>query len=201
MKRFLFALLFVPLVVFAQTPAQELLTHLNGIHSMQAGFTQVVRSGERVLHQTKGKMALQRAGNFRWETEEPMQQLIVTNGHTIWVFDKDLKQVTVRPTKNNGADSPAALLSGHSDKLVAYYNVAREEEGPYINFVLRPKNPKQNFTYILFRFEKNELLQMQLVDQMGQNSDLRFSKIMMNQHLPASFFELQIPTGVDVIKE
>ena len=41
-------------------------------------------------------MALERPGRFRWQTKEPMEQLVVADGQKMWVYDVDLEQVTVK---------------------------------------------------------------------------------------------------------
>lgn len=201
MQRLLALLLMLPLAVCAQTPADAFLQHLHAISAMQANFDQTVRARKRVIQRTQGTMAMQRPELFRWHIQKPMDQLVVTDGQTVWVYDKDLQQVRIRKANRDSDLNPAQLLSGRGNTLVRYYSVERKDEPPYVNFALRPRNRRMNFTYLLFRFKGNVLLQMQLVDQVGQNSDVRFSQIKMNKPLARSQFYFKPPAGVDVIQE
>ena len=84
--------------------------------SASARFTQVVfdRSG-RKLQETSGSMQFARPGRIRWTYEKPYEQLIVGDGSKLWVYDKDLSQVTVRSISQAIGGSPAALLAGSND--------------------------------------------------------------------------------------
>ena len=56
-------------------------------------------------------MVLARPDRFRWRYSEPYEQVIVSDGKAVWIYDADLKQVTVRPMGQAMAGSPALLLS------------------------------------------------------------------------------------------
>ncbi len=201
MRRLFTLMLLLPVMAHAQTPAQAFLQHLNAISAMQANFSQTVRARKRVIQRTRGTMAMQRPELFRWHIQKPMDQLVITNGKTVWIYDKDLQQVRIRKADRDKDLNPAQLLSGRGNTLVRYYTVERKDEPPYVNFALRPRNRRLNFTYLLFRFKGNVLLQMQLVDQIGQNSDVRFSAIKINRPLARRQFYFTPPAGVDVINE
>ena len=81
---------------FCQAPGDLLQTKLNDIRTMTATFKQTVKAKHRVVSRSSGTMALQRPGRFRWQTVQPMTQLMVADGQQIWVYDKDLEQVTVK---------------------------------------------------------------------------------------------------------
>src|SRR6266581_6515811 len=91
--------------------------------SARATFTQVVvgKSG-RKPQQASGSMVFSRPGKFRWEYEKPYQQTIVGDGEKLWVYDKDLNQVTVKKLGGALGSSPAALLAG-SNEIEQYYNL------------------------------------------------------------------------------
>jgi outer membrane lipoprotein carrier protein len=73
--------------------------------SGRADFTQVVTlpprasdSGTRVARtrSSSGSFAFQRPGRFRFVYAAPLPQTIVADGKTLWLYDEDLNQVTVR---------------------------------------------------------------------------------------------------------
>jgi len=67
--------------------------------SLEASFSQKTivsnspaarpQQGLRPSHMNRsysGTMQVKRPGQFRWQTTSPMQQLIVTNGQTVWIM-------------------------------------------------------------------------------------------------------------------
>jgi len=91
--------------------------------SARASFSQMVRDkGGATVQSATGKLLFSRPGKFRWEYEKPYQQTIVGDGEKLWVYDKDLNQVTVKKLGGALGSSPAALLAGSND-IEQYYNL------------------------------------------------------------------------------
>src|SRR3954467_14868280 len=91
----------------------QLHAFLEGTKSSQGTFRQTVQNAQkRTTQQTSGTFAFARPGKFRWTYEKPFDQLIVGDGRNVWVYDKDLNQVMVRPLDAALGSTPAALLAG-----------------------------------------------------------------------------------------
>src|SRR5258707_13675294 len=84
--------------------------------SARASFEQKVygRDG-KLVQESKGSFVFLRPGRFRWIYEKPVDQLIVGDGERVWIYDRDLNQVTVRRISKALGSTPAALLAGASD--------------------------------------------------------------------------------------
>ena len=81
------------------TAAKRLNDLLKNTKSMTASFTQTTKgaSGGKLSAQNgtfKGTMQVERPSKFRWNITSPSEQLIVANGSTLWIYDKDLEQAT-----------------------------------------------------------------------------------------------------------
>lgn len=65
--------------------------------TMRADFAQIVtaKNGKRP-QQSTGVMMFSRPGKFRWQIERPYSQLLVGDGEKVWIYDPDLRQVTVK---------------------------------------------------------------------------------------------------------
>ena len=74
--------------VWAQDSNALLQEKLNAMRTMQASFKQIVRADQREISRSKGSMALERPGKFRWQTQSPMEQLVIADGSKIWIYDK-----------------------------------------------------------------------------------------------------------------
>ncbi|HHF7366530.1 TPA: outer membrane lipoprotein chaperone LolA [Legionella bozemanae] len=202
MKKILIALLLsVSIAGYCETPDALLQAKLNGIRSMTAVFKQTVKAKHRVVSRSSGTMALQRPGRFRWQTTQPMEQLMVADGQKIWVYDKDLEQVTVK-TQQKGLGGTAALfLSGYDDTVTRDFKVAQSNVGNELVFDLKSKSPKANFQRIKLMFRQNTLTGLELYDQLGQVTTVQLLQIKLNPKLAASLFQFKTPKGVDVVRQ
>jgi outer membrane lipoprotein-sorting protein len=158
--------------------------------SARANFTQTVRDKDGATVQTaSGKLVFARPGKFRWEYEKPYQQIIVGDGLKLWVYDKDLNQVTVKKMEGALGSSPAALLAGSNAKggvdwLEAY-----------------PRDEGSMFSKVRMGFKGNMLDTMELYDQMGQVTVIRFGNLQRNPKLANNLFTFTAPAGADVIED
>src|SRR4051794_17750231 len=98
--------------------ADDLSLLLANLHSMQADFTQTTYDNyAKPIQQLHGRMALKRPGCFRWEVKNTLAQLIVANGDKLWIYDKDLAQVSIRSLQYDKGEAPALLLSHSNQSL------------------------------------------------------------------------------------
>ena len=57
-----------------------------------------------------GQLRHRAAGKFRFIYEKPYKQTIVSDGTTVWLYDEDLNQVTIRKLGDTVSEQPLALL-------------------------------------------------------------------------------------------
>src|SRR5579859_328493 len=94
---------------------------LHGTRTARAAFEQRVydRDGQ-LMQQSAGRFEFQRPGLFRWTYAAPTPQLIVGDGKDVWIYDRDLEQVTVRRMARALGSTPAALLAGSAEVEKAF---------------------------------------------------------------------------------
>jgi outer membrane lipoprotein carrier protein len=170
--------------------------------SARATFTQTVQGKDGATVQTaSGKLVFARPGKFRWEYEKPYQQTIVGDGQKLWVYDKDLNQVTVKKIEGALGSSPAALLAGSND-IEQYYNLdAKGSKGGLDWLEAYPRDEESMFSKVRMGFKGNMLDTMELYDHMGQVTLIRFAKLQRNPKLGDDLFTFTPPTGADVIED
>lgn len=169
--------------------------------SLRADFSQQV-SGQRSARQaSSGTLSLQRPGKFRWVYTKPYEQLIVGDGSKLWLYDKDIEQVTVKKLDQALGSSPAALLAGSNDIDKAYTlkEAGRSDAVEWLEAT--PKSSDSTFQSVRMGFAQNELQLMELKDNFGQTTLIRFSKLEKNPKLGADLFRFTPPKGVDVISD
>ena len=171
--------------------------------SAQADFTQVVldQSGKRI-QSASGTMQFVRPGKFRWIYQKPYEQLIVGDGAKFWLYDADLNQVTVRKLDAALGSSPAALLSG-SNEIERGFTLTESGTQDGLDWLrATPKAQDSSFNGILMAFDvQSNLVIMELNDQFGHKTVLRFSGLKRNPQLSPSLFKFVPPKGADVLSE
>ncbi len=191
-----------PALALAAGALEKLRSFTEQTHSAKADFTQTVvdRKGAKVQSAT-GRLAFQRPGRFRWEYDKPYQQSIVGDGEKLWVYDRDLAQVTVKKLTGALGSSPAALLAGSND-LEEHFQLAVGAGGGGLDWVeATPRTDDTLFKRVRLGFRGKELETMELADHLGQQTVIRFSHLVRNPSLGAEVFHFTPPAGVDVVTE
>jgi len=170
--------------------------------SARAQFSQkVLEKDGKMAQVSNGTLAFARPGKFRWEYRKPYEQIIVGDGEKLWVYDKDLEQVTVKRLQGALGSSPAALLAG-SNEIEEYYNLdAKGVKGGLDWLEAYPKDSDSLFQKVRMGFKGNTLDTMELHDHLGQVTVIRFSRIERNPKLDADAFRFTPPQGADVLED
>jgi len=201
MKRLLLLMLLAPCAASASS-AEELKAFLRETATARARFAQMILDkNSRMLQQATGTMQFSRPGKFRWEYDKPYEQVIVGDGTRLWIYDKDLNQVTVRKLDRALGSSPAALLAGGNeiDKSYTLSNLGIQEGLEWLEAV--PKTQDTAFERVRLGFGKAGLEAMELRDAFGQVTVIKFSAIERNARLAPEAFRFTPPQGADVITE
>ena len=203
MKRWLLALPLLLLVaVAARADALDTLREfVREVKSGRAGFTQQVTAADgQKKRSSSGSFAFERPNRFRFEYAKPFEQLIVSDGQKVWVYDADLNQVTLRRLSQALGATPAALLAGAS--LDKEFELAAQPAQGGIDWVLAtPRQKDGAFQAMLIGFRGKELAAVEILDSFGQRSRLDFSQYQANVPISAPAFHFTPPAGADVIEQ
>ena len=170
--------------------------------SLQADFQQTVRTIRgKTLEKSQGMLILSRPDKFILEYTSPAEQKYISNGKTIWIYDVELEQVSVKKLDEGPGDSPALLLSSNNN-IYQQYTVtdiqpARADGLSWVK--LQAKSEEMTFEKVLLAFKDNSLMTMVMYDSFGQITELKFSRIQINKPFANRQFNFVIPDNVDVI--
>ena len=185
-----------------EVAVQRLTELLNQAQTINARFSQLTLDGSGTqLQETAGQLALKRPGLFRWHTDAPMEQLLVSNGEKVWLYDPDLQQVTIQTLDQRLTHTPALLLSGDVSKIRENFEISHKEGGNVVYFILKPKSKDTLFDSLRLSFRNKVLNDMQLIDSIGQRTNILFLNVKMNEPQDDAQFTFEIPAGADVIQE
>jgi outer membrane lipoprotein carrier protein len=153
------------------------------------------------LQESSGTLWIERPNRFRWDYDKPFQQQIVADGAKIWIYDKELNQVTVRTLSGGLSDTPAMLLAGKG-KLEDKFTIKPLERPGEVAWVqLVPKSKDSGFDDIRLGFERGRLRVIEMVDGFGNTTRISLHEVKENARIGAATFAFTPPKGVDVIGE
>ena len=183
-------------------PIEKMREFIQQTRSARAVFTQTVAdSSGQISQKASGTVQFQRPGKFRWTYSKPYEQLIVGDGETLWIYDKDLNQVTQRKLDKALGSSPAALLAG-ADDIEKYFSLnAIGKKGKLDWLEVRPYDEDSLFDKVRMGFNKNTLEVMELFDHFGQKTTIMLTRLERNPVTPADTYTFTIPNGADVVTE
>lgn len=173
---------------------------LKDVQTLKADFTQTVLDAQlAVTESSQGTLVLERPGKFRWDYTKPYEQIIVADGKNLWIYDKLLEQVTVKPLGASLASSPAMLLSGVGslDDSFELQDMGRQGELVWVKLI--PRVQDSDFEAIRVGFAAGQVAIMELTDKLGQTTRIEFSNVQRNAALPADTFVFMPPESADVI--
>lgn len=194
-----FVTIFFASSLFAQSATSELQKRLDSFSSMRADFQQIVVSGSgKVLQNATGQLVIQRPGKFYWHVIKPMEQVIVTNGKKLWIYEPDLQQMTVRRLDESLSQTPIALLTQTHTYLNKAFSIT--EPKPDL-FNLKPREAEQGLHTVVLSFSNDTLKEMRLGNDLGQHTTITFNHVEINPDIDDGLFTIHVPSDVDVVDQ
>ena len=152
-------------------------------------------------NETRGKIYVKNGIKYRLETED---RIIVTDGESVWTYSIFNNQVLVdRAKKNDGSMLPRDLLFKYPREYYASLldKVVYNDEDYYI-VKLDPKEETQGYVKtmkIWVNCDSYLISKVEYTDFNDNTSTFAIQKIDIEKVLPDSFFNFQIPEGVEVV--
>jgi outer membrane lipoprotein carrier protein len=148
-----------------------------------------------------GTFLFARPGKFLWTYQKPYEQLLQSDGEKLYIYDKDLNQVTVRMLGDALGSSPAAILFGSNDleKNFTLKEAGVKEGLEWLEAT--PKTKDTSFERIGIGLKNGVPQAMELRDSFGQVSLLTFKKFEKNPPMNPTQFKFEVPKGADVFQQ
>lgn len=192
---------FAPLLVHAAA-LDQFKAFVASTKAARGEFTQrqvkMIDGTAKVSNLSSGSFTFARPGKFIWTYLKPYEQLLQADGDKLYIYDKDLNQVTIKKLGNALGSSPAAILFGSND---LEQNFTLKDAGVKDGMEWLEATPKakdSTFDQIGIGLRNGVPQAMELRDSFGQVSLLTFTKFEKNPALPANGFKFVVPKGADV---
>lgn len=173
---------------------------LTDLVSFAADFEQTLfNEFDEVLETSSGVVTLARPGKFHWAYLQPYAQYLISDGVDLWIYDKDLEQVTVSSISKAIEKSPASVLAGDTDLSDGYIitDLGNMDGADWVE--LASADPESQYNSIRLGFNDEQLIGMILFDNLGQTTRIVFNNGKRNEPVNASLFEFKPPEGIDLI--
>lgn len=209
MKKMFVSLALVALAAAAHAGAIDSLENfVRNAKTGHADFTQVITSPPRDGQPGKkksstGSFDFQRPNRFRFEYRKPFEQTIVADGQTIWLFDKDLNQVSQRKQAKVLANTPAAVIAASPDleSIKRDFELQQLPDQDGLQWVqATPRQKDGQLTSMKIGFRGDQLAALEILDSFGQRSMLTFNNMQVNTPVNPATFHFTPPKGADVLQ-
>ena len=151
---------------------------------------------------SRGKVVLAKPGKMRWTYEEPERSLVVSDGHTLWLFDPAFGEVQKIPAGEGfltGAAAQFLLGAGDMKRDFAVTAVSCDASEAELELVLREPATYER-AFLRVNPSTGEVLSTRIVDLLGNVVRVDFRDLRFNTSPGESEFRFQVPEGVKVIE-
>jgi outer membrane lipoprotein carrier protein len=152
----------------------------------------------KISNESTGTFLFARPGKFIWTYQKPYEQLLQSDGEKLYIFDKDLNQVTVKKLGSALGSSPAAILFGSNDLDKNFTLKEAGTKGGLEWLEATPKTKDTTFDHIGIGLKGGVPQAMELHDSFGQVSILSFTRFERNPPMGTTPFTFTPPKGADV---
>jgi outer membrane lipoprotein carrier protein len=178
----------------------DLKAFVSGLTTFQAEFKQTVRQGRKEETES-GVLTLKRPTRFRWDYLKPHPHMVLADGFHVWVYDKELDQASRQKQKKAVSGTPAQVLTGDVPVETTFQINPIKGKGELSWLKLVPRDKDSQYDYIKVALKGPVLARMDIVDKLGQTTEIEFFNIKRNPTVPWDFFIFEVPKGVDLIDD
>ena len=205
---FLFAIVAGSSTVHAAGCDEVLLNRIQDVYQAMTSFAgrfeqeDLRTNGERTLAQ--GTIAYLKPGRMRWDYDPPHEQLVVTDGETVWLFDPLLDNVTMQPLGDVTQGTPLAFLLGVGNLTEDFRCRAHTRAPPsdglnYVELVPIDQIPTLEYIQIGADPVTAALEVLFIVDTQGNLRKVSFIDLEREVNFPEGHFMFLITDEMEVI--
>ena len=171
----------------------KLLATLTGFKTLTSLFEQTVKDEDgNVLQKGSGQFSLAKPNLLHWQTNEPDESTIVSNGETLWLYDPFIEQASALSLEASINNTPILLLMNQDQAVWDEYTVELVDDN---SFKIISKNLESQVQSLDLTFNQGVLSQFAIFDATGQISEFTLNNSQVNADLDASLFEFTLPEG------
>ncbi len=205
--KFLFIFIF-----YWHVPAWALSDELATVKAIQKNYESVLtlkanfeqKAFVKMLNRTevtRGTVQIKKPGKMKWVYNSPDPQVLVSDQKNLWLYAPEEEQVTKMPIESvYSSNTPALFLAGQGI-LTDTFNIVQvlTEKDTFVA-VFTPKEVESSLSRLVLRANKNnyQITGATVYDKLGNKTAIKFRSIRINEEIPESVFNFEVPTGVEI---
>ena len=173
--------------------------------SFQAGFIQesTIKAMD-IVDFASGKIFVRYPGMMRWEYEKPEEQIIITDGHKLWIYRPADNQVLTGSAPAFFSDGKGASFLSDIKLIRQKFKISLEnsKEDFFYELKLQPLEKKLDVVDIRLSVTKNTFTVIRIItyNSYGDENRIEFANHQFDVKLEDSLFSFRIPPGADVVQ-
>ena len=173
--------------------------------SFQAEFVQesTIKAMD-IVDFASGKIFVRYPGMMRWEYEKPEKQIIITDGHKLWIYRPTDNQVLTGSAPAFFSDGKGASFLSDIKLIRQKFNISLENsnEDLYYELKLQPLEKKLDVIDIRLSVTKSTFTVIRIItyNSYGDENRIEFANHQFDVKLEDSLFSFKIPPGADVVQ-
>ncbi len=187
---------------------QLIQTQYQSLQSFSGHFVQTSHraNSETTPRKAEGTVSYKRPGKMRWLYAPPEEQLLVTNGETLWLFDPLLENVTVQKLAKLTDGTALSFLLGLGDLNADFKrrkiskSLLENPDGLIVELVPNKQTANLAFIQLEVHPETYNLQKIALMDQQGNYRTIALDSINYNLVLEDKFFEFEVTPDMEIIE-
>jgi outer membrane lipoprotein-sorting protein len=171
-----------------QAELDRVSAYLNGAHSLKGNFVQIGPEG----HVDEGRFYIQKPGRMRFEYTPPNPTLVVSDGSTVAVINKQLNTIDRYPIWT----TPLSMILSDSMDLKrnpSIVSVTHQEGQLVVAARTHSSRVEGNITLVFSEQPVVQLKQWTVIDAQGLMTTVTVSDLQSNPQLDASLFSIPSP--------
>ncbi len=153
---------------------------------------------------SKGHVTFVKPGKMRWDYTEPKDNVVVSDGTTLWSYVAADKQARKMAVKDSQMPTALAFLTGKGD-LAKEFNLELFDAGDKFKggYILKatPKVATNLYNFVMFYVDGQtyHVRRVLIVDAQDNRNRFDFAKPKVNEKVDDSRFKWSPPAGVSVV--
>ena len=147
----------------------------------------------------QGEIKANRRGMFKVVYQEPLNEIISSNGYQLYRLDLEIEQLDVTEIDATFSESPIGIFSSNREELEDIFTVKEcLNDQEVVTCVLEPKSDESFLKRASIELIEDELSSLIYIDSFEQKVTLDFTLVSWGRISDKDFI-LEIPEGIDVV--
>jgi len=199
-------------ILYWHMPAWALSDQLETVNAIQKNYELVLtlkanfeqKAFVKMLNRTeitRGTVQIKKPGKMKWVYSSPDPQVLISDQKNLWLYAPEEEEVTKIPIESvYSSNTPALFLAGQG-VLTDIFNVVQvlTEKDKFVA-VFTPKEVENSLSRLVLRANKNnyQITGATVYDRLGNKTSIKFRSIRINEKIPESVFNFEVPAGVEI---